>query len=327
MTIPAGTSEVDFHFEAIRLSNPAQLRFRYKLENYDADWTETTSRQVVFKHLPVGHFRLVAAVRDRQGPWSATVAPIELQQLPYLYQRWWFYALLTALLAGVIAMIFRWRFARARSRVALIIEERNRIAREWHDTLMANFAAISWQLEATQNLLRTAPRDAVSSLELSRNMVKHCMAQARRIIWDLRHNDQPVGLLSEELGKALSTIGPRAELDTELRIEGSERPLPPVCVHHLVCIGQEAVTNALRHASPRNVKISVTYGADRVSMAIRDDGRGFRPVEPAHATVGHFGLAVMYERARKIGGDLRICSAPGSGTEVLVEVPWMVHDN
>jgi signal transduction histidine kinase len=92
-------------------------------------------------------------------------------------------------------------------------------------------------------------------------------------------------------------------------------------VHHLVCIGQEAVTNALRHASPQTVKIRVVYGEGRVSMTIRDDGTGFLPVEPAHATIGHFGLAVMHERARKIGGDLTIHSSPGSGTEVLVDVP------
>lgn len=319
--IPAGAGEVDFQFEAIRLADPARLRFRYKLENYDNDWTETTSRHIAYKRLPAGRYRLVAAVRDRNGPWSGDTPPIAVEQLPYLYQRWWFSALIATFSAGVIVMIFRWKSAREKSRVALLIEERNRIAREWHDTLMANFAAISWQLEATQNRLQSAPREASSSLELSRNMVKHCQAQARRIIWDLRHGDEPVGLLSEELSKALCVIGPRAELDTQLRIEGAERPLPPVCVHHLVCIGQEAVTNALRHASPQRVRIQVTYGADRVSMAVQDDGRGFLPAEPTHATAGHFGLAVMRERARKIGGDLRIQSAPGSGTEVLVEVP------
>ena len=76
------------------------------------------------------------------------------------------------------------------------------------------------------------------------------------------------------------------------------------------------MTNALRHASPQTVKIHVVYAGDGLSMAVRDDGSGFLPAAPAHATVGHFGLAVMHEaRARKIGGDLKICSAPGAGTE------------
>jgi signal transduction histidine kinase len=218
-------------------------------------------------------------------------------------------------------MEFQQRLAQAKARVAWILEERNRIAREWHDTLMADFAAISWQLEATKNRLASAPKEAESSLELTRTMVKHCQTEARRIIWDLRGGGEPVGLLSEELNKTLSLMGPRAELETRLLIEGEERKLPPVCVHHLVCIGQEAVTNALRHASPQAVKIQVIYKEDRISMTVRDDGSGFRPPDSPQATPGHFGLAVMHERAKKLGGDLRIYSSPGAGTEVWVDVP------
>jgi signal transduction histidine kinase len=318
---PAGTGEVQLNFEAIRLADPGQLRFRYKLENYDADWTETASRQVIYKHLPAGTYRMIAGVRDHQGAWTDTASIIELTQLPFMYQRWWFYALLTAAAASVVVVVFRHRVAQARRRANLIIEERNRIARDWHDTLMADFAAISWQLEATQNRLQASPREAESSLGLAREMVRHCMAQARRIIWDLHDHQEPSGLLSEELSNALSTLAPRESLETELSVEGGERRLPPVWVHHLVCIGQEALTNALRHASAQSVKIRISYSESGVSMVVSDDGRGFLPNDQVHPTFGHFGLAVMRERARKMGGDVKIHSAPGAGTEVLVRVP------
>jgi len=322
VVIPPGKSDVDFQFDAVRLSDPAQLQFRCKLENYDADWIVTRSRHMLYRRLPPGKYRFAVSVRDHGGPWSDTLASIEVEQAPHFYQRWWFYALLAGLAAVLIAMVFQHRLAQAKARVAWILEERNRIAREWHDTLMADFAAISWQLEATKNRLESAPREAVSSLELTRTMVKHCQTEARRIIWDLRGGGvEPVGLLSEELNKTLSLMGPRAELETRLLIEGEERRLPPVCVHHLVCIGQEAVTNALRHASPQTVKIQVVYGVDRISMTVRDNGIGFQPPESPQATPGHFGLAVMHERAKKLGGDLRIYSAPGAGTEVWVDVP------
>jgi signal transduction histidine kinase/ligand-binding sensor domain-containing protein len=321
IVIPPGKSDVDFQFDAVRLSDPAQLQFRCKLEGYDADWIVTSARHMLYRRLPPGKYRFAVSVRDHEGPWSERLASIEVEQAPHFYQRWWFYALLVGLLAGLIAMVFQQRLAQAKARVAWILEERNRIAREWHDTLMADFAAISWQLEATKNRLESAPREAVSSLELTRTMVKHCQTEARRIIWDLRGGEEPVGLLSEELNKTLSLMGPRAELETRLLIEGEERRLPPVCVHHLVCIGQEAVTNALRHASPQTVKIQVVYGVDRISMTVRDNGSGFRPPESPQATPGHFGLAVMHERAKKLGGDLRIYSAPGAGTEVWVDVP------
>ncbi len=321
IVIPPGKSDVDFQFDAVRLSDPAQLQFRVKLENYDADWIVTRARHMLYRRLPPGKYKFVVSVRDHQGPWSGQIASTEVEQEPHFYQRWWFYAALLALTAGLIAMAFRHRLARAEARVAWILEERNRIAREWHDTLMADFAAISWQLEATKNRLASAPKDAASSLELTRTMVKHCQTEARRIIWDLRGGEEPVGLLSEELNKTLSLMGPRAELDTKLRVEGEERRLPPVFVHHLVCIGQEAVTNALRHGSPQAVNIQVIYAADRISMTVRDDGTGFLPPESPQATPGHFGLAVMHERAKKLGGDLKIHSVPGAGTEVWVDVP------
>jgi signal transduction histidine kinase/ligand-binding sensor domain-containing protein len=318
---PAGTGEVQLNFEAIRLADPGQLRFRYKLENYDADWTETASRQVVYKHLPAGTYRMMAGVRDHQGAWNDIPSIIELTQLPFIYQRWWFYALLTAAAASVVIVMFRHRVAQARRRASLIIEERNRIARDWHDTLMADFAAISWQLEATQNQLQASPREVESSLGLAREMVRHCMAEARRIIWDLHDHHESSGLLSEELSNALAALAPRESLETELSVEGGERRLPPVWVHHLVCIGQEALTNALRHASAQTVKIRIAYNDDGVSMAVSDDGRGFLPSDEVHPIFGHFGLAVMRERARKMGGNVKIHSAPGAGTEVLVSVP------
>jgi ligand-binding sensor domain-containing protein/signal transduction histidine kinase len=321
IVIPPGDSDIDFQFEAVRLSDPGQLQFRCKLEEYDADWIVTRSRNMLYRRLPPGRYRFVVGVRDYERSWSDQVASIEVIQAPHFYQRWWFYTLLAGGVAGLIAMVIRRRVAQAEARVAWILEERNRIGREWHDTLMADFAAISWQLEATQNRLESAPKEASSSLELTRTMVKHCQTEARRIIWDLRGGGDPMGLLSEELSKTLSLMGPRAELDTKLNVEGEERRLPPLCIHHLVCIGREAVTNALLHASPRAVNIQVTYASNRISMTVRDNGRGFHPPESTQATLGHFGLAVMHERAKKLGGDLRIHSAPGAGTEVRVEVP------
>ena len=323
LTLLPGSVDLGIEFAATRLSHPSLLQFRYKLEGYDADWTLTHSRHSTYKRLPPGKFRFLVDVRDGLGPWGNRFAEVAVEQQPYLYQRGWFYGLLCAILGVAVVAVFRGKIARANARMTLILSERNRIAREWHDTLMADFAAISWQLEATQHRLDhgSARTLASESLDVERTMVKHCQAEARRIIWDLRGGEEPLGLLSQELAKTLTIVGPRAESSAELSVEGAEPPLPAVYVHHLVCIGREAVLNALNHGSPSAVRVQVTYTGDRVTLAVSDDGPGFRPTDSPHTTPGHFGLAVMHERAKKLGGDLLIHSSPGLGTEIVAVVP------
>jgi len=104
----------------------------------------------------------------------------------------------------------------------------------------------------------------------------------------------------------------------QLRVTGEEIALPPLVVHHLVRICLEAVTNAIRHAAATMMQVDLQYRAVGLALSVKDDGRGF--VLAQGAAPGHFGLAVMEERARKVGGVLKVLSSPGEGTEVLVEV-------
>ena len=150
-------------------------------------------------------------------------------------------------------------------------------------------------------------------------MVRHCQTEARRIIWDMHDNPEPVGPLSEALTKALDGMSARLEVTTRLHVSGEERLLSPLAVHHLTCICQEAVTNAIRHAAPKSIQIILEYQSTSISLSVKDDGRGFRITNAS--TPGHFGLSVMEERAKKLGGNLQILSSPEAGTEVLIEVP------
>ena len=108
-------------------------------------------------------------------------------------------------------------------------------------------------------------------------------------------------------------------------VEGQEVPLAPGSVHHLVCIGQEAVTNALRHAVPSVISVHLQYHVDSLSLSVKDDGRGFRASDKLTALYGHFGIPVMEERARKLGGSLRVETSAGNGTEILVHVPFRMQ--
>jgi signal transduction histidine kinase len=210
-------------------------------------------------------------------------------------------------------------------RLGIILEERNRIASECHDTLMAGFAAISWQLEATAKLFRDSGSEttpAAKSCELARSMVAHCQAEARRIIWDLRDTDEITNVLSQALSRTLSSNHLQGAIDTTLDVEGEEVRLAPGCVHHLVCIGQEAVSNAIRHAECSRIVVHLKYDSDSLSLSIRDDGHGFLQSDRSLSLRGHFGIPVMEERARKLGGSFRIQTSAGIGTEVTVRVSF-----
>jgi ligand-binding sensor domain-containing protein/signal transduction histidine kinase len=323
--LEAGQPDLLLFFNGKLLSNPAHIEFRYRLTGYDAEWTYTRARVARYRRLPPGNYRFEVQARGGGEAWVSPVAFVAIKQHPFLYQTWYFYAALLLVAVAVAVQLFRRRVQLMKGRIGIVLEERNRIARECHDTLMAGFAAISWQLEATAKLFRDSGADstpAANSCELARSMVAHCQAEARRIIWDLRDTDEVTNLLSQALSRTLSANHPQENIETTFDVEGDEIPLAPGCVHHLVCIGQEAVSNAVRHANPAHIKIYLKYEDDALSLSIRDDGRGFHSGDHAITRNGHFGIPVMEERTRKLGGTFRLQSSAGQGTEVTVRVSF-----
>jgi signal transduction histidine kinase len=249
-----------------------------------------------------------------------------LQSSPF-FESWWARVLAILLLAILLWVLIRLRLQRRVQRVkgsmGIVLEERNRIAQECHDTLMAGFSAISWQLEATMNLFRDsdeAQSPAAKSCELARSMVLLCQAEARRIIYDLRETEEVTSSLSKALLRMLEENHHGETCALQFAMEGDEVSLPPGSVHHLARIAQEAVRNALRHSLAKTIHIQLIYETDALRLLIRDDGHGFH-LDEAAARTGHFGIAVMQERARKLGGTLRLHSDP-SGTEVETTVPF-----
>src|SRR5579859_238687 len=323
--LEAGHTDILLYFNAKLLSNPAHIEFRYRLAGYDAGWTSTRARAARYRRLPPGTYHFEVQARGSGEEWSSPVATIVIKQYPYIYQTWYFYLALALVTAGLVVQLFRRRVRLLKGRIGIVLEERSRIARECHDTLMAGFAAVSWQLEATAKLFRDSNSESTppaESCELARSMVAHCQAEARRIIWDLRDTDEVTNVLSHALARTLSANQTKETIETTFEVDGDELPLAPGCVHHLVCIGQEAVSNAIRHSDASHIMIQLKYEDDALSLSIRDDGRGFQDAELTPASSGHFGIPVMEERARKLGGSLRVQTSAGAGTEVLVRVPF-----
>lgn len=298
--------------------------FRYRLKDYDADWTVTRGRTAHYRRLSPGNYSFEVQSRLPGQGWPAGAGTLVLRQRPFFYQTWYAYLLVTLVGLAIAMQLLHQRDQLLKGQIGIVLEERNRIASECHDTLMAGFAAISWQLEATAKLFRDAGETAsppAQSCDLARSMVAHCQAEARRIIWDLRNADVITDKLSGALADALSAHRLRDSVEMALAVQGEEIAISPGAVHHLVCIGQEAVTNAIRHAGSSSVQVNLRYGSDSLSLSVRDDGRGFHPSDAA-ARTGHFGIAVMEERARKLGASLRMTSSADHGTEVALTVSF-----
>jgi signal transduction histidine kinase len=321
--LDAGTQNLIIFFGAAPHS-ASPVEYRYQLAGYDSDWTITRSPIAHYRRLTPGHYRFEVQMKNPGEAWSAAIQQIPVVQRPFFYQTWYFYLLLALGLVLLAAQLLSQRDQLLKGQMGIVLEERNRIASDCHDTLMAGFAAISWQLEATAKLFRDADASATpaaSSCELARSMVAHCQAEARRIIWDLRDSEELTDILSQALARAISGHRLRESVATTFDVEGDEIPIAPGAVHHLVCIGQEAVTNAMRHAEPSKIYIGLRYDTDSLSLTVRDNGCGFQLSDNAKRT-GHFGIPVMQERARKLGGTLRLSSSAHVGTEVAVTVSF-----
>jgi signal transduction histidine kinase len=210
--------------------------------------------------------------------------------------------------------------AEIREKVA-VSAERSRLARDLHDTLEQGLTAIHLQLHAIGPSRQEASGETQERVGAARRLVQQCHSEIRRSIWNLRS----VALEHFDLGEALHRAAQSLFLGSRTRVEfrqqKGETKIPQLIGDNVLRIGQEAVTNALKHADASVLRIELTITNDRISLAVSDDGNGFTPTTAPDGTTGHFGLMGMRERAERIGGKLRISSQPGEGTTIHVEVP------
>ena len=214
------------------------------------------------------------------------------------------------------------RKAEEAARDLTLVEERNRLAREIHDSLAQGLTAIIWQLNAAERPVEGGGEEAVQSLERVRNLARESLQEARRSVWDLRSGPLQrltlVEVLQQELGK-IAEVGIQCAFD----VTGKERVLPAGVETALLRISQEALSNILKYANASRVTINVAYQPAGVQLSIRDDGIGFDPQIPSQwdKDRGGFGLISMRERAQLLGGMLSIESEAGQGTLVYAEIP------
>lgn len=223
----------------------------------------------------------------------------------------------------VAAWIWVKSFAtRKRREYLAVLTERNRVARELHDTLEQGLTGISLQLEAVAGTIQSSPETAQRSLDVARQMLRYSLEETRRSVMDLRSQ----ALEARDLAGALAGLARQMTIGTptvaDVRIDGQPRRLDAAQEHHLLRIGLEALTNALKHAAATRISITLAFLTDETVLIVEDDGSGL-PAGPDAEEISqsHFGLLGIRERVNKVGGVLDITSRPGHGTRLQVQVP------
>jgi signal transduction histidine kinase len=210
--------------------------------------------------------------------------------------------------------------ARERREYQAVLSERNRVARELHDTLEQGLTGIALQLEAVAGTVQSSPSAAQQSLQVARQMLRYSLEETRRSVMDLRSQ----ALESDDLPAALSTLARQMTTGTpikaDVRVEGTRRRLDASHEHHLLRIGLEAVTNAVKHSGASRIDIVVRFSSSSTELVVTDDGCGMAH-ETGEMGGAHFGVQGIHERANKIGAQLDLGRRAGRGTRLSVTVP------
>ena len=314
--VPAGHVHFQFDYAGLSFTAPQKVRYRYMLQGFDKVWTEAgTRRSAYYTNIPPGRYTFRAQAANNDGLWNTEGAALEFELRPHFYQTVWFYALLLAAMAGLIVFLLRRRLRRAESEFRAVLGERNRIAREIHDTLAQGYVGISVQLEVLAELLRLSKVEAAAKhLDLTRGYVREGLADARQSIWALRSQDSDETTLPVKLRRKVEAEGEEG-LEASFSIFGAYRPLPAETEQEILRVAQEAIHNVKKHAEAKHLFVQLEYRRGEIALEVRDDGRGFAQ-NGAGSAAGHFGLTGMRERAAAIGGTLEVNSEPGTGTTV-----------
>lgn len=231
-----------------------------------------------------------------------------------------------AMLGLVGTWVFRQRVRRQmaiigdRLRAEAVGKERDRIARDLHDTLEQQLSGVALQLDGLDDVVRSNPPAAAKVLSVARRMLRYTRLEAHRSVWDLRSKileEQGLVAALRDMAEASSgPVGPKISV----RLAGEVRRLSATTEFHLFRIAQEALANAIKHSGARAVLLSLSYSAGDLQLSVQDDGQGFAPDAPRAHPGPHFGLLGMRERAEKIGAILAFKTQPGAGCTVAITI-------
>ncbi|SEM36057.1 Two component regulator propeller [Luteibacter sp. UNCMF331Sha3.1] len=323
--IPAHTERLRIAFTATSLTMPERVRFRYRMEGIDTRWRDAgNDREAIYTDPPPGRyvFRVVASNEDGVGDEAGASTVIVVARA--FYQMPWFYVLCAIVVALLIWAAFLARLRRIsvelRARLQERHAERERIARDLHDTLLQSIQGLTMRFQAIAN--RVPPDDPLRvAMEGALDRADEAMVEARDRVRDLRTSVGESGRLDVALRELAAAYATEHTVPVVVTVSAELRHLDGLVRDELYGIAREAIHNAIAHAHASRIDVELRFEGCDLVLSVRDDGRGIDQVVLRDGRDGHWGLRGIRERAIAAGGVPSIASRLDGGTEILVRVP------
>jgi ligand-binding sensor domain-containing protein/signal transduction histidine kinase len=321
--ISAARQRLTFSYAGLNLAAPEDLRFRYRLDGFDSNWSKpVTTREMTYTNLGPGKYRFRVIASGDDGRFSSREVVVPFQVLPLFWQTWWFR--LSELVSCVLLIFafYRVRVHQLARQYSLRLDERvgerTRIARELHDTLLQTIQAS--KLVADDALeVSSDPVRMLRAMEHLSVWLGQASQEGRAALNALRTSTEQTNDLADAFRQAIEDCRTGSQIQTSLSVDGEARDLHPLVRDEVYKIGFEAIRNAFMHSGGNHLDVRLSYGQN-LGMRVKDDGVGIDSAVVDQGKDGHFGLQGMRERATRIGARLTVVSSSSTGTEISVVI-------
>jgi ligand-binding sensor domain-containing protein/two-component sensor histidine kinase len=306
--------EVQIEFASLNFAVGDVIKYQYKLEGAESDWSSPGDVRVVnYPHLSSGTYRFLVRAINADGLVSAAPAVVSFRLLPPVWRRWWFLTLAGMLAASLIYWAYRYRL----EHLLELERVRTRIATDLHDDIGSSLTQIAIMSEVARR--NGAGAHAAEPLERIADLSRELVDSMSDIVWAINPRRDHLGDLAHRMRRFASDVltGAGAEMEFWTPVERADALLGAEVRREVFLIFKESINNAARHSGCKHVEVQLNLEGSHLLLSVQDDGRGFASQADGQ---GH-GLASMRERARRLGGQLEISSEAGQGTHVKLEVP------